>query len=169
MSAFQEIRCSCRCVVENLASQVKGEGNEVENYSCSGRGGSTVSCIGGKKIIIFGGANREMEHFSDVWVIDSFMEENKKSTDVAQPVRLMIELTTTMITFKLIFVTSIFCSNHSFSLILLSLPHCMYRFRLLEIFQVSEAVMLLPLLVDLYFYSEASTSRRKLYIMTCMF
>ena len=38
----------------------------VGEYACSGRGGSTI-CVVGDHIIIFGGANREQVHFSDLW------------------------------------------------------------------------------------------------------
>ena len=83
MSSFQgNVRWSCRRTVESLASQVPEPEGGIE--TCSGRGGSTINSIGGKKVVIFGGANREMLHFSDVWVLDSPLEKGTDSKDAAK-------------------------------------------------------------------------------------
>ena len=90
MSAYGGVHWSCRRIVENLASQKQKEGTIPENISFSGRGGSTINAIGDNKVIMFGGANREMVHFSDVWVFDSPLKKEKDSTDVARQVSLTI-------------------------------------------------------------------------------
>ena len=90
MSAYGVVHWNCRRIVENLASQKQEEGTIPENTSFSGRGGSTINAIGDEKVIMFGGANREMVHFSDVWVFDSPLKKETDSTDVARYVRLMI-------------------------------------------------------------------------------
>ena len=68
--------------MESLASQVPEPEGGIE--TCSGRGGSTINSIGGKKVVIFGGANREMLHFSDVWVLNSPLEKGTDSKDAAK-------------------------------------------------------------------------------------
>ena len=90
MNSFEEIHWSCRRIVENLASQTQEEGTIAESTSYSGRGGSTINAVGEKMVIMFGGANREMAHFSDVWVFDSPLEKEKDSTDVARLVSLIM-------------------------------------------------------------------------------
>ena len=78
-----------RQLFRDLASQLTEEA-DIDEHTCSGRGGSTI-CTVGEKVVIFGGVNRQQIHFSDCSVIESATLDSPTSVEkIARLVSMLI-------------------------------------------------------------------------------
>ena len=75
MSEFSESNWACKRIISELAASAsgapvsRGEDEDEEQYTCSGRGGSSL-CAVDDYVLMFGGVTRDQYHFADLWVVD---------------------------------------------------------------------------------------------------